>query len=103
MPSDVQTAWDEIEAHLLLAPGVVEKRTMNSPTLTVEGEIFAMHVEGELAFKLPAEQCSGLCAGGSARPFEIGQRLMKEWVAVEDPGPRGWVALAEDALAFVRP
>ena len=78
-------------------PGVEQGTGWRSPGLRVNRKIFAMCVEGELVVKLPRERCLELVEGG-ARPFRSGGREMREWVVVRDGD---WVALAEEAYAFV--
>ena len=92
-----------IARDLLGEPGVDEGRGFGKmPGLRVGGKIFAMLVDRELVLKLPAQRCTALVEEGGARPFEIGKRQMREWVAVEDDERHDWNALAREALAFVR-
>jgi TfoX/Sxy family transcriptional regulator of competence genes len=78
-------------------PGVEQGTGFRSPGLRVNGKIFAMLVDGELVVKLPRERCEELVAAGG-RPFRSGGREMREWVVVQGGD---WVALAEEAHAFV--
>jgi hypothetical protein len=79
-------------------PGVEQGTGWRSPGLRVNRKIFAMLVDDELVVKLPRERCEELVAAGG-RPFRSGGRDLREWVVV----PTGdWVALAEEACAFVR-
>jgi hypothetical protein len=52
--------------------------------------------------KLPAERCAELIAKTSAEAFQVGDRRMREWVAVGRVDEAEWVALATEARAFVR-
>jgi hypothetical protein len=70
-------------------PGVEHGTGWHSPGL---------RVDGELVVKLPADRCRELVAAGG-RPFRSGGRELREWVVV---GDGDWVALAEEARAFVR-
>lgn len=75
----------------------------SAPGLRVGGKIFAMLVGGQLVLKLPAERCAQLVATGAARPFDRGQgRPLREWATVSRLDPDRWLALAQEALAFVR-
>jgi hypothetical protein len=80
-------------------PGVERGTNWRSDGLRVNGKIFAMQVEGDLVVKLPAERCAELVAAGRGKPFQSGKRTMREWLVVGDDGD--WVALAEEAYAFV--
>jgi hypothetical protein len=95
--------FDAIADRLLAEPGVDQGTGFGSqPGLRVEGKIFAMHIDGRLVVKLPAERCAALVESGGAELFVIGKRQMREWVAVER-GAHDWPGLAGEALGFVRP
>jgi hypothetical protein len=94
--------FDTIASELLAEPGVEEGTGFGSqPGLRVGGKIFAMHIDGRLVVKLPAERCAELAEADGADTFVIGKRRMREWVAVE-PGAHDWRTLAREALGFVR-
>jgi hypothetical protein len=78
-------------------PGVEQGTGWRSPGLRVNRKIFAMLVDDELVVKLPRERCQELVAAGG-RPFRSGGRELREWVVVSGGD---WVALAEEAHAFV--
>jgi TfoX/Sxy family transcriptional regulator of competence genes len=103
MPDTSATHFDAIAEQLLREPDTERRKAFHNPGLTVDGRIFAMLVRDELVLKLPAARCAELSAGGGARPFDRGQgKPLKEWVCVETPDPERWLALAREALAFVR-
>jgi hypothetical protein len=82
-------------------PGRRGRRRFGSDALTVDGAIFAMHVQGAVVLKLPAERVAELISSGAAGPFSNGRaRAMRQWATVGDPNLD--VALAGEALAFVR-
>ncbi|HWH92755.1 MAG TPA: hypothetical protein VNT03_02740 [Baekduia sp.] len=83
-------------------PDVELKRAFSSPGLRFRDRIFAMHVRGELVVKLPPSRCEELGSDGAARPFRIGQRVMREWVVIGAEREFEWDALADEALAFAR-
>jgi hypothetical protein len=65
------------------------------------GGIFAMLVKGRFVTKLPKSRVDELVTAGRGERFDPGHgRLMKEWIAIGS-GRADWVALAEEALAFV--
>jgi hypothetical protein len=98
-----EDAFGAIAEDLLREPGVEEGTGFGrNPGLRVGGKVFAMLVRGELVVKLPAERIADLASAGSASTFRVGQRQMREWVAIEQGGPHDWPALAREALAFVR-
>ena len=101
-PGSVQEAFAGIADALTREDGVEPGTGFGTnPGLRVGGKIFAMLLGEELVVKLPADRCAALAAGEGARPFEIGTRVTREWVAIEAGGPHDWPALAREALAFV--
>jgi len=94
-------SFDAIAEELLAERGIEEGTGFGSqPGLRVGGKIFAMHIDGRLVVKLPAERCDELVAAGGAEAFAVGRRRMREWVAVE-PGAHDWAALAREARGLV--
>jgi hypothetical protein len=84
-------------------PGASAPRGFGSAALTVEGRIFAMVVGGGLVLKLPRHRVEGLITAGTGLPFAAANGTpMKEWVALDHGTPESDLALAEEALAFVR-
>jgi TfoX/Sxy family transcriptional regulator of competence genes len=93
----------EICQRLLAAdPDVELKQAFSSPGLRYRDRIFAMHVRGDLVVKLPTVRCEEVAADGGARPFRVGQRVMREWVVIGPERDFEWDALADEALAFAR-
>jgi hypothetical protein len=61
-----------------------------------------MLTRDELVLKLPKSRVAELVANGEGRPFDAGKGTpMKEWVVVADDDLDTWLALAEEAFAFV--
>ena len=84
-------------------PGGSGKRAFGSEALKVDGAIFAMVTNGRLVVKLPKERVETLIGEGSGAPFGAGKgRPMKEWVSVIVDHDETWLALASEALEFVR-
>jgi hypothetical protein len=75
------------------------RRSFNGST--ANGKIFVMLVDGEFVAKLPAARCAEIVDAGHGRPFTSGKRTMREWVVVDAARSDDWVALAEEAYAYV--
>jgi TfoX/Sxy family transcriptional regulator of competence genes len=100
---DDDELWLEIRERLLASdPDIELKHAFSSPGLRYRDKIFAMHVRGELVIKLPEGRCEQLDADGGARPFRIGQRVMREWTVIGAEREFEWDALADEALAYAR-
>jgi hypothetical protein len=83
-------------------PGADGGRGFGSSALRADGSIFAMLTRGRLVVKLPRTRVAELIASGAGLAFDAGKgRPMKEWVALDDADDATWLALAEEALAFV--
>jgi hypothetical protein len=85
-------------------PGVKLGRMYGSSPrgLTVNGKIFAFMSKSQLVVKLPKERVVELSASGVGQPFSPGgDRLMKEWMAVDAGASRRWRSLIVEAQEFV--
>jgi hypothetical protein len=79
------------------------RRGFGSDALQVGGRIFAMARRGGIVLKLPAARVSELIDSGTAAAFDAGKgRPMKEWAVVRNADHDLGLALAEEALTFVR-
>jgi hypothetical protein len=94
---------------LLADPDVSEgdpdraKGRFGSSGLKVRSRIFAMLVRGSLVLKLPAPRVDGLIASRDGAPFDANRgRPMREWVTLDPESKLDWLALAREALEFVR-
>ena len=76
----------------------------SSGQLKADNRIFAMLVRGALVVKLPRARVDQLIASKDGMRFDPRRdgRVMKEWVTVAAASKLDWLALAREALAFVR-
>jgi len=105
---DAADRFAALVAALAGEPGVTPPdsegpRRFGSATLRTGGATFAMVVRGALVLKLPRDRVEALVASGAGGPFgkEAG-RPYQEWVTLADGDPDRDLALAREALAFVR-
>ena len=72
--------------------------------LKVENRIFAMLIRGSLVVKLPRARVDELVESGDGKRFDPRRngRLMKEWIVVMPASRADLLALANEALTFVR-
>ena len=107
VPTTVES-FDAISAALFEEDGVTVgakgKKGFGSSALQVGGRIFAMvSSRGEFVVKLPGIRVAKLVEAGVGHPFDPGHgRLMKEWLALEPSAAADRMALAREAMAFVR-
>jgi hypothetical protein len=85
-------------------PSIGTARGFGASGLKVGGKIFAMLMAGELVVKLPAARARQLVGDGAASVFHSGAgRPMREWVVVPATDADHWIAVAEEARAYVDP
>ena len=73
-----------------------------SSALKVSGKIFASLTKGRLLLKLPEARVEALIKSKKGTRFSTGAgRAKKEWVTVGPSSEREWLALAEEARAYV--
>jgi hypothetical protein len=78
-------------------------RGFGSKGLMIGGRLFAMAPRGRLVVKLPPERVSELVAQGVGEHFDANKGVpMKGWLVVNPEHEDRWIALAEEALAYVR-
>ena len=72
--------------------------------LKIHDHIFAMLVRGSLVVKLPRARVDELVEAGRGERFDPRRngRLMREWLVVPPRYEADWLALAKEALTFVR-
>ncbi len=98
------TLADALRAEPGVTLGAPGKIGFGSSALQVNGKIFAMlDSRGDYVVKLPAARVQSLIASGEGAPYDAGRgRPMREWVTVKSPSEEICLALAREALAFVR-
>jgi hypothetical protein len=86
------------------ASGASARKSFGSSGLKVNDKVFAMvSSRGEFVVKLPRDRVDALVASGDGVRFDPGHaRVMKEWFAVSPTSTQDWLALATEALEFVR-
>lgn len=100
---DAREIWEALVERLLAHDErIALKPAFSSPGLRFGDKIFAMDVKGELVVKLAEGRCEELASDGRARPFAIGQRVMREWVVIGPERAFEWDALTDEALAYAR-
>lgn len=57
--------------------------------------VFAMPWHGALAVRLPAPRVAELVATSAGEPLQMGERVMKAWIVIDDPAY--WPTLAREA------
>jgi TfoX/Sxy family transcriptional regulator of competence genes len=103
MGADAEQTYQAIAERLLASdPDIEHKPAFGSPGLRYRDKIFAMHVRGDLVVKLPERRCEDLAGGGAARPFRVGQRVMREWAVIGSERDFEWDARADEALGYAR-
>jgi hypothetical protein len=76
------------------------------PCVKIGGKAFVGLYQGSLVVKIGRERVEKMLKAKTGRQFDPSGmgRPMKEWVAIEEPEsgrPKKWLALAEEAKAFV--
>ena len=94
-------AIEQVAAAFEGRPGVTRGRSFSAESLTVDDKIFAIFHRDGMVFKLPAERCQALLADGMGTPFNVGKRVMKEWIVVPENHADQWLPLADEAYTFV--
>ncbi len=95
--------WD-LADEVLGRDDVDEGTLMGFPCLRVKGDFFATceHRRGDLIVKLPRERVTSLIEEGVGEPFAPAGRVFKEWALVRERDRTRWLALLDEAYAFVK-
>ena len=99
----VEQMFADVAQRLLDEEGdsVEQGRMLRSVGLKTDGKVFAMVVDGELVVKLPADRVDELVGRGAGRPFQAGQRVMREWVSLRPADEAACAAYVAEARSFV--
>jgi TfoX/Sxy family transcriptional regulator of competence genes len=78
-----------------------EKKTFGSVGLSIGEKIFAMRVRGQLVIKLRSARVDELIERGVGKRFELGQKRMKEWIALFSASEERCLSLSREAMEYV--
>jgi hypothetical protein len=79
------------------------KRGFGSGALKVNGKIFASLSKGRLLLKLPERVVDRLISSNQGKRFSTGvNRAKKEWVTIGPSDAATWIALSQQARAYVQ-
>jgi hypothetical protein len=93
---------ESLRGHPGVTLGSGGKRGFGSSALQVDGKIFAMlSSREEFVVKLPRRRVDSLVASGEGERFDLGGRVMKEWLSVGSTSEDVWLSMAREAMEFV--
>lgn len=90
-------AYAKLAGHFLKNAAVTQSDKFGKG-LRLDGKVFAMLVKGELVVKLSEDDVSTLLRQKKGKPFKHGQKVMKEWLAIEADKTAGWLQFAKKAF-----
>ena len=105
---DLLARFSAIATLLAKEPGVTlgsqAKKGFGASALQVNGKIFAMiDSKGCFVVKIPKARVDALENSGTGKRFDAGKgRPMKEWLSLDLKSEKSWLALAREAMGFVR-
>lgn len=104
--STAQQVFDELAAEHLHQPGVGRRMMFGRDTLTVDGRMFAFRHHDQLALKLPPATAAAMLAAGQGVVPHMGNRAMRNWIAVPLPDTPAdhhrWAQLLTQARTHIR-
>ncbi|HEY8624963.1 MAG TPA: hypothetical protein VIL82_03075 [Solirubrobacteraceae bacterium] len=100
---DQSDAYQSVVHDLLSDPEVSEGKMMGMEVVKVGPKMFGGRAESGMTVKVGRERVGELIASGRASEFDPSGRgrPMKDWAKLREPSD-DWLALAEEAKAFVR-
>ena len=99
-----ETPRSELAATLAKrVPGAELSWRFGNASLVIADKVFAFASRNgqDVILKLPAHDIAALVETGTARPFTMGKRTMREWVVVEDPLGAATLNLLRASMAYV--
>jgi hypothetical protein len=95
--------YEAVVGELLADPEVSEGKMMGMDVVKVGPKLFAGVAEAGMTVKIGRERVGELIGSGRAGEFDPSGRgrPMKDWALIGEPTD-DWLALAEEAKAFVR-
>jgi len=102
-PPEHEARFWAVAQPLLDQAGVTRSTMMGLPCLRVQEQFFASwdRRTGDLLVKLPEARVDELVDAGHAHPFAPAGRRFRQWAAIAPDRHDDWVALLDEALAFV--
>jgi hypothetical protein len=83
--------------------GQPSNKTFGCWALLVDGKLFALSSVGShFTVRLPKRRLDELVAIGAGRKAALTDLQMEEWLVVHCQSAEGWIAVAREALRFVR-
>jgi hypothetical protein len=95
--------FEELFAEFDGMPGLRRGKAFGLPVIKIEGKIAVAYHEGQLVLKLPPERIAALIEEERGTPFSAYGKTMGGWIALAPVADGDWLALTEEAIAFVRP
>ncbi len=89
---------------MMLKHGATVSKTFGTPTLKINGKVFAGLEESDMIFKLTGDDHAKASKLKGARLFDPMKngKAMKEWVQVPVAHSKLWLKFAESALKYVK-
>lgn len=78
-----------------------EKKAFGSAGLSIGKKIFVMRVRGQLVIKLRSARVDELIERGVGERFQLGQKRMKEWIALFPTSEEDCLSLSREAMEYV--
>jgi hypothetical protein len=95
--------FEDLFAELDGMPGLRRSKAFGLPVIKVDDKIAAAFKDGQLVLKLPPNRIAEIIDRGRGEPFSAYGKTMTGWVALAPETDGDWLALTEEAVAFVRP
>jgi hypothetical protein len=99
-----EAAYSEVTDIVQVKHGATVSKTFGTPTLKINGKVFAGLEKNEMIFKLTGEDHAKALKLKGAKLFDPMKngKAMKEWVQVPAAHSKLWLKFAESALKYVK-